>query len=145
MIRWITNHSKTGYMPARMIQTGSIWLRVRGLPGVVRQEPDGFLCGWSRGLLCCSTIQAQSQQHWLGSVSVFKKASKELEIDSGAFVNDFLNCLIVMLHYLCNCLEGGCQVCMAAAKEKQPKFDALDKMMLDCTLILSQRGDMSVK
>ena len=77
--------------------------------------------------------------------AVVKKVSKEWGIDSGAFVDDFLNSLAVLLHELCEGLEGGCPVCMAAAVEAQPKFDALDKMMTDCALIFSKKGDMAVR
>ncbi len=74
--------------------------------------------------------------------AVVKKASKEWEIDSGAFVDDFLNSLAVLLHELCEGLEGGCPICMTAAEEVQPKVDALDKMMRECALIFSDKVNL---
>ena len=144
LTRWVTNHSKTGYMPVRTIQTGC---------------GPGDCLGWCDKSLMALCVAghvgrfANSQfGHKVSNTGlailtdvVVKKASKEWEIDSGAFVDDFLNSLMVMLHALCKGLEGGCPVCRAAAEAAQPKFDALDKMMMDCALIFSQKGDMSVK
>jgi hypothetical protein len=71
-------------------------------------------------------------------------ASKELEIDSGAFVDDFLHCILVLAHLLCAGLAGGCPICQAALDAAQARFDALDQMFTDCALIFSTEGDMSV-
>jgi hypothetical protein len=71
-------------------------------------------------------------------------ASKELELDSGPFVDDFLHCIIVLAHLLCAGLAGGCPICQAALDAAQARFDALDQMFTDCALIFSTKGDMSV-
>ena len=71
-------------------------------------------------------------------------ASKELEIDSGAFVDDFLHCILVLAHLLCAGLAGGCLICQAALDAAQARFDALDQMFTDCALIIFTKGDMSV-
>jgi len=71
-------------------------------------------------------------------------ASKELEIDSGAVVDDFLHCILVLAHLLCAGLAGGCPICQAALDAAQARFDALDQMFTDCALIFSTEGDMSV-
>jgi hypothetical protein len=71
-------------------------------------------------------------------------ASNELELDSGAFVDDCFT-----LHYrarspLMRRLSGGCPICQAALDAVQAQFDALDQMFTDCALIFSTKGDMSV-
>jgi hypothetical protein len=77
--------------------------------------------------------------------AVVKYASKELEVDSGAFVDDFLNALAIIMHGDCAGLEGGCPVCVSAAVAAQSIFDALDRMMPDCALVFSTKGDMAVR
>ena len=71
-------------------------------------------------------------------------SSRKLEIDSGSFVEDFLNAIMVLLHALCAGLAGGCPICTAAAAAAQSRFDDLDTMMRECALIFSIKGDMSV-
>ena len=76
---------------------------------------------------------------------VVKYASKELEVNSGAFVDDFLNARAVIAHGECEGLEGGCPVCESEAEAAQPVFDALDRMMTVCALVFSTKGDMAVR
>ena len=65
-------------------------------------------------------------------------------IDSGAFVDDFLHCIIVLAHLLCAGSAGGCPICQSALDAAQARFDALDQTFTDCALIFSTKGDMLV-
>ncbi len=76
--------------------------------------------------------------------TVVEWLSRWLEINSGAYVDDFFNALDVLLHGFCEGLAGGCATCCAAAAAGQPKFDAMDKMMSDCALTFSTKGDMTL-
>ena len=76
--------------------------------------------------------------------AVVVHASRRLEIDSGAFVDDFLNAIMVLSHALCAGLAGGCLMCREAAAATQLRFDSLDTTVRDCAFVFSTKGDMSV-
>ncbi len=74
-----------------------------------------------------------------------KYVSKELEVNSGVFVDDFLSAIAMLLHGERAGLEGGCPICRSEADAAQPVVDALDRMMTKCALIFSTKGDMAVR
>jgi uncharacterized protein (DUF779 family) len=67
------------------------------------------------------------------------------EVDSTAFVDDLLNSLKVIFHASCNGLDGRCPVCLEALGAARHKMAFLDKMMKDCGLEYSVKGDMSIR
>ena len=143
IMRWVTNHAKTGYEAKRFMRAGC---------------GPGDCTGWCDkslmaicveghvGRFACAQFGHKVSNTGLSIVTdaVVLYASRNLEIDSGAFVDDFLNALRVAAHAACAGLAQGCAVCTAAAAEAQGVFDALDQMMTDCALVFSTKGDMSV-
>ena len=143
LVRWITNHAKTGYVARRTMQSGC---------------SPGDCLGWCDKSLMALCVEghvgrfaAAQFGHKVSNtgLAILTDAavvytSKELEIDSGAFVDDFLHCILVLAHLLCAGLAGGCLICQAALDAAQARFDALDQMFTDCALIFFTKGDMSV-
>jgi hypothetical protein len=68
-------------------------------------------------------------------------ASHTLQVDSGAFVDDFLKSVGVKAHKSCQGLEGGCPTCSASLPAAQASMDSLDQMMHDCALVFRTKGD----
>jgi hypothetical protein len=143
LARWVTNHSKTGY-------TKQCYMRAGCGPG--------DRTGWRNKLLMAICVEGHVGRfaacHFGHKVSntglsiltdaVVVHASRRLEIDSGAFVDDFLNAIMVLSHALCAGLAGGCLMCREAAAATQSRFDSIDSMVRDCAFVFSTKGDMSV-
>jgi hypothetical protein len=145
LVRRTTNHAQSEYVARRTMQSGC--------------DPGDCL-GWCNKSLMALCVEghvgrfvAARFEHKIintglaivtGTAVVY--ASKELELDSGAFVDDFLHCIIVLAHLLCAGfkLAGGCPICQAALDAAQKRFDALDQIFTDCAPIFSTKGDMSV-
>ena len=64
-----------------------------GLPGFLRQVSYGHLRRGTRWAVRLRTVWPQGVEYGVGVLTdaVVKYASKELEVNSGAFVDDFLN------------------------------------------------------
>jgi hypothetical protein len=56
-----------------------------------------------------------------------------------------MNALGVALHDACQGLEGACPVCTAAFDRATLKMQFLDKLMKDCGLEYSVKGDMTIQ
>jgi hypothetical protein len=82
---------------------------------------------------------------WVITNTVCSYATRVQEVDSTAFVDDIFNALGVPPHGACQGLEGACSVCMAALDRATPKMQFLDKLMKDCGLEYSVKGDMAVR
>ena len=76
------------------------------------------------GRFACAPFGNKVSNTWLAILTdaVVEWVARWLEINSGAYVDDFLNALDVHLHEICKGLEGGCPTCCAAAEAGQPKF-----------------------
>jgi hypothetical protein len=55
-----------------------------------------------------------------------------------------MNALSVDLHDACEELEGACPVCLAALERAVAKMRFVDKMVKDCCLEYSVKGDMTI-
>jgi hypothetical protein len=64
-------------------------------------------------------------------------------VDAQAFVDDLMNALRIIAHGLCKGIAGGCPVCLAALEIALQKMAFLDKMMADCGLEFSDKGDVN--
>ena len=82
---------------------------------------------------------------WVLTNTVCAYCSRVHKVDAQAFVDDLLKALKVIAHALCSGLEGGCPICTAAFEVALQKMKFLDKMMKDCGLEYSEKGDMSFK
>jgi hypothetical protein len=129
-LRWITNHSGTGYVAKRSMRAGCD-------PG----SCNGF-CDKSLMAICVEghvgRFSATQFGHKVSNTglavitdAVVAYASRTLQVDSGAFVDDFLNSIRVKAHESCQGLEGGCPTCSAALPAAQASMDSLDQMMQD--------------
>jgi hypothetical protein len=76
--------------------------------------------------------------------AVVVHASRRLQVNSGAFVDDFSKAVGVRSHARCEGVVGGCMECQSALPAAQQAFDALDQMMRDCALVLSTKGVITV-
>jgi hypothetical protein len=143
LIWWITNYAKTGYVAKRTMQSGCS-----------PADCLGF-CDKSLMAICVAghvgRFSAAQFGHKISNTglavltyAVVKYASKELEVNSGAFVDYFLNAIAILLHGECAGLEGGCPICRSEADAAQPVFDALDRMMTECALIFSTSSSSSL-
>jgi hypothetical protein len=72
-------------------------------------------------------------------------ASRVHEVNSDSFVDDILNSIAVDLHDACRGLDGRCPTCLSALERALRKMEFLDKMMKDCGLEYSVKGDMTIK
>jgi hypothetical protein len=143
LVRWVTNHAKTGYEAKRFMQAGC---GPGSCTGFCDKSYMAICVEGHVGRFACAQFGHKVSNTGLSILTdaVVMYASRNLEIDSGAFVDDFLNAVCVPSHEACAGLAGGCEVCTKAATTAQPLFDALDKMMQDCALVFSTKGDMSV-
>ena len=82
---------------------------------------------------------------WVLTNTVCAYATRVHKIDAQAFVDDLLKSLKVISHAACLGLEGGCSTCLAALKIALQKMAFLDKMMIECGLEYSDKGDMTIK
>jgi hypothetical protein len=143
LVRWVTNHSRTGYIKQRFMQSGcgpgdcGGWCD-KSLMAICVEGHVGRFAACQFGHKVSNTGLA------ILTDAVVVYASRKLEIDSGAFVDDFLNAIMVLFHEVCAGLVGDCPICTAAAAAAQKRFDSLDTMMRECALIFSTKGDMSV-
>ena len=144
LIRWITNYVKAGYVARRTIQSGC---GPGDCLGFCDKSLIAFCIGGHVGRFACAQFGHKVSNTGLAVLTdvVVKYASKELEVNSGAFVDDFLNARAVIAYGECEGLEGGCPVCESEAEAAQPVFDALDRMMTVCALVFSTKGDMAVR
>ena len=144
LIRWITNYVKAGYVARRTIQSGC---GPGDCLGFCDKSLIAFCIGGHVGRFACAQFGHKVSNTGLAVLTdvVVKYASKELEVNSGAFVDDLLNARAVIAHGECEGLEGGCPVCESEAEAAQPVFDALDRMMTECALVFSTKGDMAVR
>ena len=63
-------------------------------------------------------------------------------VDAQQFVVDLTKALGVRPHAACRGLEGNCPVCLEALERAREKMAFLDRVMEDCALEYSDKGDM---
>jgi hypothetical protein len=81
---------------------------------------------------------------WVITNTVCSYATRVQTVDSTAFVDDIMNALGVDLHDTCLGLDGACPVCMAALERATRKMQFLDRLMKDCGLEYSVKGDITI-
>ncbi len=72
-------------------------------------------------------------------------ASRVHGVDLAEFVDDLLKILQVRAHAMCRGIAGECPVCLAALAVAQEKMAFLDKMMKECGLYYSDKGDLTIR
>jgi hypothetical protein len=65
-------------------------------------------------------------------------------VDAKQFVDDLIKALRVRAHAACGGLDGNCPICLEALERTLEKIAFLDKMMKDCALEYSDKGDMRI-
>ena len=144
LLRWITNHDGTGYEPAPTFESGCG-------PGSCLGMCDKAMFGMcvagqvSRFAVCQFGHTVSNGPLWVLTNTVCAYASRRLDVDATAFVDDLLNALGVVAHELCAGLEGGCSICQKALELAMRKMESLDKMMKECALEYSDKGDMAIR
>ncbi len=140
---WVTNHTRTGYIAKRSMQAGCG-------PGsciVFCEKSLMVICAEGRvGRFSAAQFEQKVSNTGLSVLtdSVVTYASWRLKIDLGAFIDDFLNAVGVKPHAKCLGVTKGCPECLQALPAAQVSFHALNQMMLDCALVFSTKGNMSV-
>ncbi len=139
LVRWVTNHSRAGYVAKKYMQAGCCPSNCTGYcdKSLLAICVEGHV-----GRFSAAQFGHKVSNPGLSIVTdaVVTYSSKELEINSGSYVDDFLRAILVALHAICAGLAGGCPVCVAAAGAAQPRFDALDQMFINCDLVFSTKG-----
>jgi hypothetical protein len=82
---------------------------------------------------------------WVITNTVCSYASKVQEVDADAFVDDLFNCMATQAHKACGGLKGRCLVCLTALERATLKMKFMYKMMKDCGLEYSDKGDMTIR
>ena len=82
---------------------------------------------------------------WAITQTVCSYASRNHRVDMGEFVDDLLKSMATPVHPACRGLVGRCQICLKAQEAAQVKMQFLDRMMRDCGLEFSVKGDMSIR
>ncbi len=65
-------------------------------------------------------------------------------MDAQQFVDDLMKALRVRAHKTFGGLDGSCPICLKALERALEKMAFLDKMMKDCALEYSDKGDMRI-
>ena len=143
LLRWITNPDGTGYVPAPTFQSGCG-------PGDCLGLCDKSMFGLcvegnvSRFAVCQFGHKVSHGPLWVLTNTVCTYESRVHGVDAQAFVDDLFKSLAVIIHSLCGGLEGSCPICMAALEEAKAKMIFLDRMMKQCGLEYSTKGDMRI-
>mmetsp|Transcript_41001 Transcript_41001/g.85559 ORF Transcript_41001/g.85559 Transcript_41001/m.85559 type:complete len:1077 (-) Transcript_41001:1365-4595(-) len=143
LLRWITNPDGTGYVPAPTFQSGCG-------PGDCLGLCDKSMFGLcieghvSRFAVCQFGHKVSNGPLWVLTSAVCSYESRNHGVDAQAFVDDLFKSLAVLIHDLCGGLEDSCPVCMAALEEAKAKMEFLDRMMKQCGLEYSTKGDMRI-
>ena len=143
LLRWITNPDGTGYVPAPTFRSGCgpgdcLGLCDKSMFGLC---VDGHV---SRFAVCQFGHKVSNGPLWVLTNTVCSYTSRQHDVDTAAFVDDLLNALAVLLHEQCGGLEGNCPICTAAFERARTKMAFLDRMMKDCGLEYSLKGDMRI-
>ena len=144
LLRWVTNHDGSGYEAAPTFESGCG-------PGNCLGMCDKSMFGMcvaghvGRFAVCQFGHKVSNGPLWVLTNTVCAYCSRVHKVDAQAFVDDLLKALKVIAHALCSGLEGGCPICLAAFEVALQKMKFLDKMMKDCGLEYSEKGDMSIK
>ena len=117
LVRWVTNHDRTGYVARRTMQS---------------------CCGPGDCLgFCDKSFFGISVRGHVGRFAAAQCGHKE--VDSWTFVDNFMHSCPILWHEFCAGLAQGCPICLAALEKLLWKSEALDHMMLDCALVFSTK------
>ncbi len=144
LLGWITNSDGTGYVPAATFRSGC---SPGDCLGMCDKSMFGLCVAGHVGRFAVTQFgqKVSNGPLWAITNTVCSYATRVQEVDSTAFVEDILNALGVPLHDACQGLEGACPVCTAALDRATLKMHFLDKVMKDCGLEYSVKGDMAIR
>ena len=116
LVRWVTNHDRTGYVARRTMQSGCG-------PGDCLGFCDksffdisvGGHVGRFAAAQCGHKVSNTGLCILTDAVVVY--ASKELEVDSWTFVDNFMHSCPILWHEFCAGLAQGCPICLAALEK----------------------------
>jgi hypothetical protein len=144
LFRWITNHDGTGYVPAPTFRSGYG-------PGDCLGFCDKSFFGMcvaghvARFAVAQFGHKVSNGPLWVITNTVCSYASRVQEVDADAFVDDLINSIAIQPHGACDGLTGGCPICLTALERATLKMKFLDKMMKDCGLEYSDKGDLTIR
>jgi hypothetical protein len=119
----------------------------RRLPWVLRQVVLRHVRCRIPSPFCGRTIRhkVSNGQLWVITYTVCEYASRVQEVDADAYVDKIINPMATQAHKACSGPEGGCPVCLTVLERATLKMKFLDKMMQDCGLEYSDKGDMTIR
>ena len=144
LLRWITNALGTGYVPAPTFRSGCG-------PGDCLGVCDKSMFGiCAAGHICRFAVaqfghKVSNGPLWVITHTVCAYASRVHGVDMAEFVDDLLKIRQVPAHGLCDGIVGNCPVCLEALEVAKEKMAFLDKMMEECGLHYSDKGDLTIR
>ena len=144
LLRWVTNRDGTGYEAAPTFESGC---NTSNCLGFCDKSMFGMCAAGhvARFAVCQFGHKVSNGPLWVLTNTVCAYATRVHQVDAQAFVDDLLKSLKVIAHAACLGLEGGCPTCLAALEIALQKMAFLDKMMTECGLEYSDKGDMTIK
>ena len=143
LVRWITNSNGTGYEPAPTFQSGCG-------PGDCLGFCDKSMFGLcvdgqvGRFAVCQFGHTVSNGPLFVLTSTICAYCSRVHGVDAQQFVDDLMKALRVRAHAACGGLDGSCPICLEALERALEKMAFLDKMMKDCALVYSDKGDMRI-
>ena len=82
---------------------------------------------------------------WILTEAIIALASRKYGVDMAAFVDDLLSAIAAAIHEACNGLRGNCATCLETYHIALEKMTTLDKMMKECGMDYSDKGDLTIR
>jgi hypothetical protein len=144
LVRWITNESGTGYVPAPTFRSGC---GAGDCLGVCDKSMFGMSAGGhiSRFAVAQFGHKVSHGPLWVLTEAIVALASRKYGVDIAAFVDDLLSSIATELHDACEGLDGNCEVCRAAYALAMEKMLIIDRILKDCGMDYSDKGDMTIR
>ena len=149
LVRWITNESGTGYVPAPTFRSGC---GAGDCLGVCDKSMFGMSAGGhiSRFAVPQFGRKVSHGPLWVLTEAIVALASRKYGVDIAAFVDDLLSSIATELHDACEGLDGNCEVRsvprrLRARHEEDEKMLIIDRILKDCGMDYSDKGDMTIR
>ena len=143
LTRWITKLDGTGYESAPTFQSGC---GPGNCLGICDNACFGICADGQVGrfAVCQFGHTVSNGPLYVLTSTVCAYASRVHDVDAQQFVDDLMKSMRVESHASCGGLEGGCGACLSASERASVKMQFLDRMMKDCALDYSDKGDMRI-
>ena len=81
---------------------------------------------------------------WVLTEAIVAFASRLYGVDVAAFVDYLCSSIATEIHDACEGLDGNCEMCRAAYARAMEKMLTLDRILKECGLEYSDKGDMTI-